>query len=48
MTSQRPESWSEVARERDKEIHRRAPEIKKWREEQHDAGRPSGDRKSVV
>ena len=33
--------WSEIAGDRGQEIHRRIPEIKKWREEEFEAGRPS-------
>lgn len=42
MMSQRPMPWSHAASERDQELHRRAPEIKSWREKQQNAGRPSG------
>jgi hypothetical protein len=33
--------WSEIANKRDRELLRRIPEIKLWREEENNAGRPS-------
>ena len=40
--NERAKPWSQIASERYQELQRRLPEVKKWREQEHDAGRPSG------
>jgi len=39
--SQQVKHWSQVASQRDRELHLKAPEIKRWREQEHEAGSPS-------
>ena len=41
MTNRQGTPWTEVTRARYQASQEMAPSIKKWRQEEHDAGRPS-------